>query len=80
MTELVSMHCSTMSTQNQLVASDLFNSMLKYRKDQTKNCSLGFSVIERRDATILYRMPNLSDKVDTVHQYEKGSGKLDWIK
>jgi len=65
---------------NQLKAKHLFNSMLKYRKDQTKNHSLGFSVIERRDAMILYHMLNLSNKVDTVHQYKKGSGKLDKIK
>jgi len=42
--------------------------MLKYHKDQTKNRSLGFSVIERRDAMILYHMQSLSNKVRTLHQ------------
>ena len=34
----------------------------------------GFSVIERRDATLLYHTQSLGNKVDKVHQCKKGSG------
>ena len=54
--------------------------MLKYRRERTKNSSHKVSSVEIKDAMILYHTQCLDDKVDTLHRYGKGSGKLDWIK
>ena len=58
--------------------NDLIISMLKYRQERTKNSSRKVSSVEIKGATILYRTRILDDKVDTLHRYGKGSGKLDW--
>jgi len=54
--------------------------LLKYRRERTKNSSHKVSSVEIQDAMILYHTRILDDKVDTLHRYGKGSGKLDCIK